>query len=260
LSGAILAVGGAEDKSEKSKILKRFVQAAGGRKARIAIVAAASSIPDKRAASYEEVFRRLGAAEAFPVPMANRREARSPVLAEALGSSSGVFLTGGDQSRLVSILAGSEILHALFQLHRRGGAIAGTSAAASAFSARMIAGGGSGLTLRPDAVTLRNGLGLLPELIIDQHFSQRERMGRLLCAVAREPACLGVGLDEDTGIFCHPDGEIEVIGSGHVFVIAAASESAEPGRRRPFRISGISVDVLSHGERFASSRREGLSA
>jgi cyanophycinase len=252
-AGPVLAVGGAEDKFGKRTILRRFVREAGGAAARIAIVPTASSIPEKRISFYEGVFADIGAAEAFGVTIATREEADSAEAAEKIRSSTGVFLTGGDQSRLVAVLAGTAALAAIVGRHRAGAAIAGTSAAASAFSTVMIAGGGTGLTVRPDAVDLARGFGILDALVIDQHFSQRERLGRLLSAVAQEPARLGVGLDEDTAVLCH-EGELEVLGSGHVFVLDPGAQGAVA--RAPFALSGILIHVLRECDRFDLRSRE----
>lgn len=258
--GPILAVGGAEDKFEKKVILQRFLEEAGGAQARIAIVPTASTIPEKRSAFYQEVFDGLGALESFPVPIASRAEALENANAELISRSTGVFLTGGDQSRLVSILGDTPALDAIRQRLALGHVVAGTSAAASAFSFTMITGGGTGLAVRPDTVELGIGFGVLPDLIIDQHFSQRERLGRLLSAIGMEPRRLGVGIDEDTAILAS-GGEIEILGSGQVFILDASQLArngvrlAAPGPVQPFTLSEITLHVLAQGDRFDVRRR-----
>lgn len=240
--GLILAVGGAEDKFDRRIILSRFVREAGGPDARIAILPTASTIPDRRAAFYRQVFADLGAGESFGVPIADRQEAGLAENSAALLGATGIFLTGGDQSRLVAVLSTTPALEAIRRRLRAGTVVAGTSAAASAFSATMITGGGTGLRLRPDTVELGRGFGVLPDLIIDQHFSQRERLGRLLSAVGREPERLGVGIDEDTAIAAFR-GEIEVLGSGQVYLLDASHVAANG--KFP-----ISMHVLVDGDRF----------
>ena len=256
-SGSILAVGGAEDKFDKRAILHRFVEEAGGAAARIAILPTASTIPEKRAEFYREVFAELGAAGAFSVPIARREEAAELSHARAILGATGVFLTGGDQSRLVAVLGDTPALAAIRRRHAQGAVIAGTSAAASAFSETMIVGGGTGLRVAPDTVELAEGFGVLPRLIIDQHFSQRERLGRLLSAVGREPDRLGVGIDEDTAIVARGD-RFEVLGSGQVFVLDAshltANGAVRPGDA-PFTLSEITMHVLVEGDRFDVSVR-----
>ncbi len=260
--GSILAVGGAEDKFDKRAILSRFVSEAGGPAARIAILPTASTIPDRRAAFYEQIFADLGAGQSYGVPITEREEAQQRVHAKAILSATGIFMTGGDQSRLVSVLSTTHAWAAIRRGVRRGVVLAGTSAAASAFSGTMITGGGTGLRVRPDTVELGKGFGLLPDLIIDQHFSQRERMGRLLAAVGREPARLGVGIDEDTAIEVNAN-EVEILGSGQVFFLDASHLAANGFERaagpRLFTLSEITMHVLVEGDRFDLRTRRLLS-
>jgi cyanophycinase len=262
--GSILAVGGGEEKFDRPEILERFVAEAGGADARIAILPTASAIPDERATFYERVFRQIGAGEAFPLPIASREDASASANLEAIDRATGVFMTGGDQSRLVAALGGSPALDAIREHLNGGGALAGTSAGASAFSATMIVGGETGLHLRRDAVDLAPGLGVITRLIIDQHFSQRKRLGRLLTAVALEPKKLGVGIDEDTAIVYSFSGEIEVIGSGQVFVLdgsrAVAHGLSETDPASRFSLSGAILHVLTAGDRFDVEGRKPLQA
>jgi len=158
------------------------------------------------------------------------------------------------------VLAGTRSFEAIRTGLVAGGVVAGTSAGASAFSSTMIVGGPTGLHLRRDAVKLAPGLGIITRLIIDQHFSQRDRLGRLLTAVAQEPERLGVGIDEDTAIVYYGNGEIEVIGTGQVFVVdgaqATASGMDQAPRSRPFTLSGVVLHVLTEGDRFNVVARE----
>ena len=260
--GAILAVGGAEDKFDKRVILSRFVCEAGGADARIAILPTASTIPARRTAFYEQVFAELGAGESYGVPITERQEAEQRSNAKAILSATGIFMTGGDQTRLVSVLSTTPAWKAIQRRLRGGTVLAGTSAAASAFSDTMITGGGTGLRVRPDTVALGKGFGVLPDLIIDQHFSQRERMGRLLSAVGQEPHRLGVGIDEDTAIAVTRN-EVEILGSGQVFILDAshlAANGVEERRgRRLYTLSEITMHVLVEGDRFDLRSRRLLS-
>lgn len=250
---AILAVGGAEDKVDRREVLERFVREAGGKSARIAILPTASAVPEECAAFYEKVFAEIGAESARHVPIVTRADADTPTHADAIAHCTGVFMTGGDQSRLVEVLAGTASLRALRDRLSEGGVLAGTSAGASAFSATMIVGGETGMQVRRDGVRLAPGLGIITRLIIDQHFSQRERLGRLLAATALEPDRLGVGIDEDTAIVYYGDGKLEVIGSGQVFVLDA-SKAASRGLDQPgegvVSLSGVVLHVLAPGDRF----------
>src|SRR5262245_13424080 len=253
-AGSILAVGGAEDKVDRRDILERFVQEAGGPQARIAILPTASAIPEERAAFYREVFAGLGVPESVHVPIATREDAEVEAHARAIRDSTAVFLTGGDQSRLVEVLGGSRAFDAIRDRLRKGAVLAGTSAGASAFSATMIVGGPTGLQPRPGGVRLAPGLGVITRLIIDQHFSQRDRLGRLLTAVAIEPERLGVGIDEDTAIVYYGDGTLEVIGSGQVFVVDAKKASIrglkEDAPAEPVTLGNVTLHVLTRGDRF----------
>ncbi|MCL4818046.1 MAG: cyanophycinase [Vicinamibacteria bacterium] len=251
--GSILAVGGAEDKEYKREILARFVKEAGGRRARIAILPTASAIPAERATHYTKVFAGLGAGESVHLPIATREDADKDQFARTLLECSGVFITGGDQSRLVTTLSGTATFQAIHALLVKGGTLAGTSAGASAFSSTMITGGSAGLHVRRDGVRLGAGLGLITRLIIDQHFSQRERLGRLLSAVAQQPQKLGVGIDEDTAIVYYGNGTIEIVGSGQVFIVDAAdavSVGFRDGDDGRHSLSGVVLHMLTAGDRF----------
>ena len=262
--GSIVAVGGGEEKFDKPDILQRFVAEAGGAEARVAILPTASAIPAERATFYQGVFTQIGAGEAFPLPIVTRDDASLPANLAAIERATGIFMTGGDQSRLVAILAGSPALAAIHENLVGGGALAGTSAGASAFSATMITGGEGGLQLRRDGVDLAPGLGVITRLIIDQHFSQRKRLGRLLTAVALEPSKLGVGIDEDTAIVYYGNGELEVIGSGQVFILDAGSATAhglgKSPSDEPASLSGVVLHVLKQGDRFSVTRRQMMPA
>lgn len=250
---AILAVGGAEDKFDRREVLERFVREAGGGSARIAILPTASTVPEERATFYQKVFGEIGAESAVHVPIVTREDADGLEHARLIAGCTGVFLTGGDQSRLVQVLAGTASFRALRDRLREGGVLAGTSAGASAFSSTMIVGGETGLQVRSDGVRLAPGLGIITRLIIDQHFSQRERLGRLLAATALEPERLGVGIDEDTAIVYYGSGRLEVIGSGQVFILDASKATArgfDDSEGAPVSLTGVIVHVLAPGDRF----------
>ena len=258
---AILAVGGAEDKFDRREVLERFVREAGGGNARIAIVPTASTVPEERATFYQKVFGEIGAESAVHVPIVTREDADAGEHARLIAGSTGVFLTGGDQSRLVQVLAGTASFRALRDRLSEGAVLAGTSAGASAFSSTMIVGGATGLSVRRDGVKLAQGLGDITRLIIDQHFSQRERLGRLLTAVALQPDRLGVGIDEDTAIVYYGTGDIEVIGSGQVFIVDGSHSltrglEPDPESPEPFSISGVALHVLHAGDCFRVAERE----
>jgi cyanophycinase len=252
-AGVLVAIGGAEDKLGHRTVLNHFVQLAGGRRARIAVIATASSLGEEILGLYRHVFTDLGAAEVIPLRPATRGEADAPGPAGAVERATGVFMTGGNQLRLSMVVSGTRLGTALLDAHRRGVVIGGTSAGASALSAHMVAFGGPGEVPKQRLAQLSAGLGLLPGAVIDQHFSQRNRLGRLLLLVAESPSQLGIGIDEDTAAVITPDGVLEVLGKGTVTVVdgsRAQSDAFEVRARRPVLVSGVVLHALPPGYRF----------
>jgi cyanophycinase len=251
-------IGGAEEKVGRSKVLRRFVRLAGGRSARIALVPTASSIEPEVVQLYTEVFRSLGAERVDAVAPGSRAEAEDPGLAAVVGTASGVFLTGGNQLKLAQLVVGTALGTAVLAAHRRGAVVAGTSAGASVMSRHMISLGAEGITPRHRISQLTVGLGLLEDVVVDQHFDQRARYGRLMSVVAGSPALLGLGVDEDTAAVVTDRRWLEVVGSGAVFVAdgrAAVSDAHEARSGAPLLLSGATVHMLPSGARFDLERR-----
>lgn len=220
MTGMLMPIGGGdEDSCAEQTLLMRFVQICGGMDARILIIPSASSISKEVAAEYEAIFTAVGAKHAYSFDFVDRHQANDTSAVELLNDVTGVFLTGGDQMKLLSLVGGTCFADALRSKFGQGIHISGTSAGASAMSRQMIGFGKSGFTVSPDMVHLTAGLGLSNNLIIDQHFEQRKRLGRLISAVMLNPGMLGIGLDEDTALIIAPDGHCEVIGSGSVTVV-----------------------------------------
>ncbi len=217
--GHLILIGGAESKEIDSPILASVVDLAGGRNARIVVVPTASLNAEAKGQTYSRLFRLLGAAEVNFLPIDSREEANDPEHANLIYASTGVFLTGGDQNRISSILGGTEVAKAMHRAHKRGLTIAGTSAGASAISEHMIAEGGMGLHPRKHMLHLAPGLGFLRRVVIDQHFLQRQRLGRLLSIVAQNPFILGLGIDENTAIVVCRNYDFRIIGSGVVTIL-----------------------------------------
>jgi cyanophycinase len=252
-AGVLVAIGGAEDKLGHRTILNRFVQLAGGGRARIAVIATASSLGDEILGLYRRVFTDLGAAEVMPLRPATREEAEAPGPAETVARATGVFMTGGNQLRLSMVVAGTRLGAALVDAHRRGVVVGGTSAGASVLSTHMVAFGGPGEVPKQRLAHMSAGLGLLPGVVVDQHFTQRNRLGRLLLLVAESPSQLGIGVDEDTAAVIGPDGVLEVVGKGTVTVVdgsRAQSDAFEVRARRPVLVSGVVLHALPPGYRF----------
>jgi cyanophycinase len=257
--GYIVAVGGAEDKVGQAEILRRFVEVAGGKAARIAIIATASRLPDtgKR---YEKLFKGIGVEEARALPFAERADASRDEWLRMLETASGVFFTGGSQLRISTTLGGTPVAKAIRKMNARGVAVGGTSAGAAILSEHMIASGEEGATPKVGMATLAPGFGLTNRVIIDQHFRQRDRLGRLLTALAYNPFAVGVGLDEDTAAFINPERVIEVVGTGAITLVDASavqhSSVATTDSGKPICLTNIRVHVLTHGGTYDLESRE----
>jgi len=251
--GFIVAIGGAVDTARGAAILRRFVSLCGGSDGSIAIVPTASLLADT-GAHYEAVFRALGVGEARTVPFASRHDGECVDLLDALAQATGIFLTGGEQLRLTTTLGGTSAARLLRHLNAEGVPVAGTSAGASYLSEHMIAAGRGGGTPRVGSVSLAPGLGLTNRVVIDQHFRQRDRLGRLLAAVALNPFVVGTGLDEDTAVFIGPDEVMEVVGTKAVTIVDGSGlELASLGTARPralVSLIGARVHVLVDGGTF----------
>lgn len=263
--GTVIVIGGAEDKVRDRVILSRFVDLAGGDGARIAVVSTASSLGAEAGERYGEVFATLGVSRRSirPLHAMTRPQANDDAAVAAVESASGIFLTGGNQLRLSSTIGGTALASAILERFRHGAVVAGTSAGASAMSSHMIAFGASGATPKHRMAQIAAGLGLLPGVIVDQHFQQRNRLGRLLSVIAQNPSLLGLGVDEDTAGVVGPDHIMEVIGRGSITVVdGAASETDawEVRGHRPLMISNVVLHSLPAGYRFDLRRRVRVTA
>ena len=217
--GYIIPIGGAEEKLLDPEILRRFAEICGGRRARIAIIPTASQLEDT-GPDYERVFRELGVGATRILPLETREDCGDPRWLSRLERADGVFLTGGNQLRLSTTIGGTAVADLLRRRNAEQGLhVAGTSAGAAFLSEHMIAFGAEGSVPRAEMVTLAPGLGLTKTAIIDQHFRERDRLGRLLTALAYNPRPIGIGLDENTAAFIDSKDRLEVIGSGAVTVI-----------------------------------------
>ena len=251
-----MIIGGAEDKLGKRAILTEFVAASGGSDARIAVVPTASSLGEAVVEVYDALFRALGAGNVVSVRPETREEAHSPELVERLDSCTGVFMTGGNQLKLSSIVSGTPVGDAIVAAHLRGAVVGGTSAGASIQSSHMVAFGGPGSTPKQRMTQVAAGLGLLESAVIDQHFDQRNRYGRLLMIVSQSPQLLGIGVDEDTAaIVTEEDGHqlLRVAGRGAVTIFdpsRVVTDAYEAKRSTPLLASGVVLHVLPAGAVF----------
>lgn len=260
--GYIIPIGGAEEKLKNPEILDRFVEICGGRRSRISIIATASELEDT-GRNYEKLFRRLGVDHVGVLKINKREDCSDASMLEYLEKSDGVFMTGGNQLRLSTTLGGTEVAQMIRRRNADGLHVAGTSAGAAFMPEHMIAGGIEGSTPTPGSVTLAPGLGLTNNFIIDQHFRQRDRLGRLLTALAFNPFAVGIGLDEDTAAFIQPGDRLEVLGSGGITIIDPSDlsySSMDRARRNdPVSLIGVRLHILISGGRFEIDTRTAYS-
>lgn len=249
----LLIIGGAEDRIGRSVVLKRFVKLSGGHRGHIVVIPTASSYAEEVSESYRDVFTRLRGGDVSVVHPQTRRDATDPHLVELLDRATGVFLTGGSQVKLAQSIVGMPVGDAILRAHERGAVVAGTSAGASIMSRFMISLGEEGLTPRQRASQISAGLGLVEDIIIDQHFDQRGRYGRLMSMVAASPNLLGMGIDENTAAEIRDDGVMSVIGAGSIFLVDARNaitDAADARRGAPLLVSGAVVHSLPTGSTF----------
>ena len=257
--GPVMPIGGAEEAEPGGEILQRFVDLAGGNSARIAVIPTASEDPKGSGEGYAKLFRQIGAKEADWLRVEKRSDASSAKAIGLLTRATGIFITGGDQARLVTLLAGTPVMECIRLRNADGVVVAGTSAGASIVAAHMMAGGtgvggdSSDAAARKRMVDLVAGFGLLQDVIVDQHFSQRGRMGRLLSAFAANPGLLGIGLDEDTAVLIDREGELEVLGSNMVTIVDGRESISDYFEREDgevLTVANSSLNVLGPGRRF----------
>lgn len=256
--GWIVPIGGAENKENDRRILERFVRVSGGELADIVVIPTASRMHET-GARYEQVFRELGAARVTVMDFDTRRDCQERGRLRRIEEASGIFFTGGNQLRLTTLLGGTPVAKLIRTRNALGVTVGGTSAGASILSEHMIAGGDEGSSMIAGSVRLAPGLGLTNRFIIDQHFRERDRLGRLLTAIAYNPFAVGIGLDEDTAAFIAPGELLEVEGAGGVTVVDpgevsfSSIDAAEDGQ--PVCMLGLKVHVLVAGATFDLNTR-----
>ena len=244
-AGPVMVIGGAEDKLNERVILARFVKLAGASEGHVVVISTASSLGEEASELYREVLTRLGMGRVSSLRPLTRDEANDEHAAALLDDATGIYLTGGNQLRLSSVVGGTAVGSAILQAHARGAVVAGTSAGASAVTTHMVAFGASGSTPKHRMVQISAGLGLVKNVVVDQHFEQRTRLGRLLAVVAQSPSLIGLGLDEDTAAIISSEETLEVIGRGAVTIVDGWWDAVGP--------HGVAAAVLS-AYRFAQQK------
>lgn len=257
--GQLVIIGGAEDKEGDCKILREFVRRAGGLQARIAVMTVATGLPGEVGATYMGVFERLGVESVRVVDTDKREDASDPKALEIIEQATGVFFTGGNQARITELLKDTELDTALHKRFAEGIVVGGTSAGAAMMPDVMIVEGESETNPRMEVVRMDRGMGFLPNVVIDQHFAQRGRLGRLLSALAQQPANLGFGIDENTAIAINGK-DLDVIGEGAVTIVDVANIThnnvEELLRDEPLALCNATLHILPDGYRFDLEKRQ----
>ncbi|HEV2082513.1 MAG TPA: cyanophycinase [Brevundimonas sp.] len=259
--GALIIVGGHEDKEGDCVILKEIAsRVAGGR---LVLATVASEEPEEYFEAYSTAFARLGVTDLVQLYVRERCDGGDQDVLSKLDGAAGVFFTGGDQLRISSQIGDTPVERRILDLHRSGAFIAGTSAGASVMSETMLVKGPSAESYRIGELHMAPGLGLMKDVIIDQHFAERGRYGRLLGAVAHNPRLLGVGIDENTALVVEGDAGT-VIGAGAVYVVdgeaASHSNIAEASAEEALSMFDVRMHVLARGDRFDFRQRRPASA
>jgi cyanophycinase len=259
MRGNLIIIGGAEDKEGSKSILKEVCSKIDKVKERLLVATVATENPEAAGIKYISVFKNLGVYNIDILNIKQREDAKLAQNINLVEGASLIFFTGGDQLRITSLLGGTEILKSIKTKFNDGCTIVGTSAGASVMSDTMIVTGPSEEPPKKCTLKMAPGLGFLKGVIIDQHFEQRGRIGRLLVGISENPETLGVGLDEDTSIVVNENGEIRVIGSGAVYVIDGSSiTSTNVSEQKPDEILSIfdvKVHVLKDGNMFNLNNR-----
>src|SRR5271154_5272989 len=257
--GWIVPIGGAENKENDRHILERFLQVSGGNDADIVVIPTASRMHET-GPRYEKIFNDLGAKRVTVMDFDTRRDCQEPGRLQRIEEATGIFFTGGNQLRLPTLLGGTPVAKLIRVRNAHGVTVGGTSAGASILSEHMIAYGDEGSSVISGSVRLAPGLGLTNRFIIDQHFRQRDRLGRLMTALAYNPFAVGIGLDEDTAAFIGPDETVEVSGSGGVTIVDASEVSyssvAESVEGQPLCVLGLRLHFLVAGATFNLHTRQ----
>ena len=251
----IMVIGGAEDKVNGCNILRAFFESAGGNLATIGIIPCASQEPSVVGDRYYQIFMGMGAQQVQVLDIRQHKECDEERWLNILGNCTGVFVTGGDQLRLRALIGDSKFIKSIKEQIGLGRLVlAGTSAGAAIVGEKMISGGSSGESPNRSLVDLTDGLGIIPELLVDQHFHNRNRMARLMSAIAAHPDKVGVGIDEDTCAAFKDDGTFEVLGKGTITIIDPGklthTNYLKTGANSPIGLHNLTVHVLSQGDRY----------
>jgi cyanophycinase len=259
----LMAIGGNEDKNGESVILKEFVRLSHGERANIVLMTIATKEVAETSSEYRKAFRRLGVSQITVFDISGREDTKSSKGFEAIENATGIFFTGGQQLDVTAVLGGTDMARLIKQRYEKGVVLAGTSAGAAMMSNSMILSGESDQSPCYGGVEIGPGMDFVVSTMIDTHFSQRGRHGRLATAVAHYPQDLGIGIDENTAMVLSDD-RFEVFGAGAVIVIDAGPmthtnlNSIEHGER--LELHDLVVHVLPSGAQYDLAARRPLVA
>lgn len=260
LSGNLIIIGGAEDKKGKKEILTKVCDCINKENDILLVATIATEYPKEAASKYKKAFGEIGVRHIEILDISKRRDAYKKENISLIKKASLIFFTGGDQLKITSLLGGSPAYSALKEMYDKGIYIVGTSAGASVMSGTMIIDGNNEEAPKKCILEMSPGLGLIKNVIVDQHFDQRGRIGRLLTGVAQNPEVLGIGIDENTAIVVNKDGEILVIGEGAVYFIDGSEISytnvSEQNNKEVLSIYNVKLHVLKNGNRFSLIKKE----
>ena len=256
----LIIIGGHEDRSNNKVILSEVARRVGSGKLVVTTVAMANGT-EQLFEQYERAFRSLGVKHLYNLEISERAEATMPGKVKILDDATGVFFTGGDQIKITSQIGDTPIFQRIHDIYEEGGVVAGTSAGAAVMSETMLVeGGGENSHVIGGSVRMAPGLGLIEGVIVDQHFMERGRFGRLVGAVAQNPKNLGIGIDEQTAIVVERGNGFYVLGSGGVYVIDGTgvtySNVAEEDPKKTISIYNVRMHMLSQGDRYDLLNRQ----
>lgn len=254
IKGDLIIIGGGEDKEGDKEILKKVCNSIDKEKDIILVATIATEYPKEAFNKYKEIFNGLKVKNIQGLNIKNRLDSEKVENIELVKKASLVFFTGGDQLRITSLIGGTPLYEALKSSVDKGCIMVGTSAGASVMSDTMIVKGEDDESPKKSSIKMAPGLGFLNGIMIDQHFAQRGRIGRLLEAIAQNPEVLGVGIDEDTALVVKDSGEAEIIGSGAIYFLDASNITytnvSEQNLDEILSVFNVKLHVLKEGDRF----------
>lgn len=262
-NGNLIIIGGHEEKQGDCAILKAVAQHARDGNGALTVVTVATQLPEEVGAEYQDLFKRLGVKQIEILDIRTREQAYAEDNVAKIAKASVIFFTGGDQLRITSQVGDSLVFRCMRQVYQKGGMIVGTSAGAAAMPETMLIGGASDSSNRISALSMAPGLAFIADVVIDSHFAERGRMGRLLGAVAQNPRNLGLGIDENTAIIVRGS-HFEVIGSGAVYIVDGTeisySSLSEQNPEGVVSIDDVTIHVLGAADHFDLKQRQPIRA